>query len=156
MNAEREALDAAARQRAILAERVRLPWWFVTVCGLALLGMFGLPVIGRWAGWTVSAWAVQVPCWLVLAYGQRALTRWRGVRISGKTLAAYPSTRAAGVTMLVVSVCAIIAIDVLAREGAVLPAAVLAAVAAAAGTVMMARMNAAAEADIRDGRTRSS
>ena len=156
MNDETDGRVLAQQARGALADRARLPWWFVVVQTLALLSMLGAPIVSKLVpgGWVypVMLWAGLV----VILLGQLLLQRLQGALFSSKTLRVYPSTRRSGLIFLVVFVVLVAAEIVLLLAGLPTAAVPVVIVAAVAWGVFLVQRNAAMRRDIRDGRVAGS
>ncbi len=152
MSGETDSAILAERAREQLARRAHLPWWYITVLGVALFGMLSAPLLSHLTAWADAYAVVMWPSVLVLVFGDLLLRRVQGVAFSRKTLRAYPSTRRAGLTFLAVGVAGVVAVNLLARADLIGPGFAVAVAAATAGTGLLWGMNAAMRRDIRDGR----
>ncbi|MFE3172908.1 hypothetical protein ACFXPA_01120 [Amycolatopsis sp. NPDC059090] len=152
MSNEAEGAIIAARARNRLAQRVRLPWWFATVEGAALLGMLSAPLLPHLTSWPDAFTAVMWPSVLVLVFGDLLLRRVQGVALSRKTLWSYPSARRAALMFLVIGAAGVGAVNLLARAGRIAPGVAVAVAVAAIGTGLLWGLNAAVRRDIRSGR----
>jgi hypothetical protein len=139
-----------AETRDRLAQRARLPWWYVALQGLALLGLLAAPLVSRSSAGVYNA--VMWPSVLLLVFGDLLLRRLRGVAFSRRTLLAYPSTRRAGLALLAVGVAGVVAVNVLVRADLAGLALALAIAVAACCTALLLTMNAGMRRDIRAGR----
>lgn len=140
------------RARSALAERARLPWWFVGAQALGMLSLLGAPVLSRVIPWV---WAYPVLLWvgvLMILAGQPILWRLQGASFSRKTLRAYPSTRRAGLAFLAAFLVAAVAEVLLFRSGVFWAAGALVVVAAVGWAGFLVQQNTAMRRDIRDGR----
>jgi hypothetical protein len=142
-----------AETRDRLAERARLPWWYVALQGLALVGLLAAPLVSRSSAGVYNA--VMWPSVLLLVFGDLLLRRIRGVAFSRKTMLAYPSTRRPGLTFLAVGLVGVIAVNVLVHADQTGLALVTAVAVAACCTGLLLWMNTAMRGDIRDGRVRT-
>ena len=117
------ALDLLQRQRDRLADRVRLPWWFLagTAVGYALVfaGPFATRYLPQGYYWALAA--ATVPVALLLQWG---LDRATGLKLGPRPLRVlrdglfyYRPGRPALIAMLVVSLATISAESSLIRHG---------------------------------------
>jgi hypothetical protein len=92
----RQALDEVARQRNVLAGRIRMPGWYRVLYGVALVALFVFPALTARAGddvsWPVVA-AVQAPAVIVLGLQNAVIRRYSGARLPADTPRAFPSIR---------------------------------------------------------------
>ena len=150
--------DAVARvqaQRAALAERARLPWWFWVLFGLATVGLVGGSLFSRALPGDVSTYAVLWPSLLVYLAADR-LVRWRrGIRISSAILRDYPSARAAGIGFVALAAVGVVAVAWLTRHGVLTWAVVVTVVVTALALAAMGVVQRAMVSDIREGRVRA-
>jgi hypothetical protein len=148
---EQDALAQVHAQRAALAERARLPWWFWVLFALATLGLVGGPVISQLLPGDVTTYAVQWPAIAVYALAER-LVRWsQGISLSTRMFE-YPSSRIAGIVFLVVAVIGIIGVLGLQRSGLLVAAVVVVLVVSAVMVGAMVVIQRGMREDIRGGR----
>ena len=152
MSDETDGRAVAERVRAQLAEKARLPWWYVTAQGLAILALLLQPLVSRLTPSAGVYAALGWPVVIVMLAGPVLLRRIRGADVGRPSLAAYPSTRRMGIVFLVVAVIGVAVENLLAHQHRIVPAVLLAVGIAAAGTAYQLRENAAIRHDIRDGR----
>jgi hypothetical protein len=149
-------LQEIDRQRAALAARVRLPWWYTGLFALAMLGLFGLPLIDQFTSSDVGNWAVLWPALIVLLVSDRLLGHVTGAKLARGTLRAYPSSRPAGLSMLAIAVVGMLGAFWLIRIGQSPQAVVLAVVCTAASVRCLVWQTEGIRKDIRMGRARAS
>ena len=93
MNDAQNALSEIDRQRAALADRVRLPLWYRTLWAVALVALFAVPLFATfWSSLTVFL-AVQLQAIVVLSPSGVVLYRSSGACLARNTTRAYPSSR---------------------------------------------------------------
>lgn len=155
MDEAAEGLEQIRRQRAALADRVTLPWWYVVVYAAAMLAVLALPLASWALSPELSNWAVFLPAMVVLFGLDPLLARTTGARLSRRTLRAFPSSRPAGVAMLVIAAVAVVGESVLLNVGRVAFAVGLVVVAAAGVVGCLVHQTAAIRDDIREGRATS-
>ena len=152
MSKETDGRALAERARARMAEKARLPWWYVAVQGVAMLCLLMQPPLSHLAPsnstWPLLGWPIAI----LLLVGPSLLRRTRGADVGRAPLAAYPSTRGPGIVFLVVAVAGIVLEFVLVGMGLIVPAIVLAVLLAVGCTAYQLVENAAVRRDIRDGR----
>ena len=153
---EHDAMTQVHAQRAALAERARLPWWFWVLFALATLGLVGGPVLARTLPSPVPAAAIQVASVLVYLLADRLVRRHRGVRLSSAVLRDFPSARVAGIGFVVVVAIGVVVVTWMAAHGVLLGATVVTLVTAGLALAAMGTAQRAMVGDIRDGRVRSS
>jgi hypothetical protein len=146
------ALDEVRRQRAALAERARTPAWYLALFGLAVLALLAMPFVARATSAAVANWVVLLPAVAVLLLQDQLLGLVTGAKLARGTLRAYPSSRPAGIAMLVVVVAGVIAVNWLLNADQVGVAVVAAVVATGLAVACLVRQGAAIREDIRTGR----
>jgi hypothetical protein len=149
-----DALRVVDRQRAALASRVRLPWWYAVLFGAATLALVGSPIVVREASSTVSNWAVFAGIVVLLA-SDRLLGWATGARLSRGTLRDYPSSRPAGLAMIALFVVGIVAIWLLLPIDRVDLAIVVAVVVTVGVVRCLVGQTRGIRRDIREGRART-
>lgn len=151
MMTDPDPLTAVDAQRAALAERARLPWWFWVLFGVATVGLIGGPVFGHLLSPGLGNLLVLWPSILVYVLADRLVRRSRGVRLSSRTFRDYPSSRVPGVAFLVVAIVGMISVMFLVHHHLGI-AIVVVAVSSALAVGFMAAMQRAMIADLRAGR----
>ncbi|MEC3979503.1 hypothetical protein [Amycolatopsis sp. H20-H5] len=152
MNEASLALQEIDRQRAALAAKVRLPWWYAGLFALAMLATLAAPLVTRAVSWEVGSWAVMMPALVVLLVFDLLLGYVTGAKLACGTLRAYPSSRPAGLTLLGFAVAGIVGVPVLAELGRWPFAVVLVVVCTAAAVRCLLWQTAGIRKDIRAGR----
>lgn len=148
-----EGLETVNRQRAALAERVRLPWWYRVVFVVAVGAVLALPLASREFSPALANWVLLLPAVVVLLSLEGLLGWTSGARLSRRTMLAYPSSRPAGLTMVLVVVAAVFGENALVAAGLLAAAIGVLVVALAAELGCLIWQNAAIRDDIREGRT---
>lgn len=152
MSEASEGVELVRQQRAALAQRVRLPWWYLVSFTVAILAALSLPLASWGLSSELSNWVVLVPALVVLLSLDRILGQATGARLSRRTLRAYPSSRPAGIAMLLIFIAAMLGEQVLITNGRVAVAVVVVMVAAVGVVACLVRQTAAIRDDIRAGR----
>ena len=152
MNDETDGRAVAERVRAQMADRARLPWWYVTVQGLAMLALLLQAPVSRLTDSVGGYAALGWPVVIVMVAGPMLLRRVRGADVGRPNLAAYPSTRRMGIAFLAVAAPGALVESLLAHHHLIVAAIALAVLLTAASTAYQVRENAAIRDDIRDGR----
>jgi len=107
------AMQEIVRQRAALAARVQLPWWYVALFGLAVLALLITPLVAKITSWGVAQLGLMVPASVILVLFDLLLGYVTGAKLARGTLRAYPSTRPAGLTMLALVVVGLVGVHLL-------------------------------------------
>lgn len=152
MREETDGRVLTQQVRAQMAEKARLPWWYVTAQGLAMLGLLLQAPVSRLTPAASVYAGLGWPIAIVVLLGPLLLRRVRGAELGRAPLATYPSTRRLGITFLVVALVGVLVVNLLARDDLIVSAMVVAVLLAAASTAYQLRENAAIRRDIRDGR----
>jgi hypothetical protein len=101
------SLRRIARERRALADRIRLPGWYLAAYVIAALVLFGLPALvagdHRLAAWIVPVTILSAS--LVLGLLDTVVRRVSGARVSTGDAWAYPPTRRPGLILAAVVVC---------------------------------------------------
>jgi hypothetical protein len=103
----RRSLRRIARERRALADRIRLPSWYLAAYVTAALALFGLPALVA-ADHRLAAWIVPVTILsasLVLGLLDTVVRRVSGTRVSTDDARAYPATRRPRLLLVGVVVC---------------------------------------------------
>jgi hypothetical protein len=91
----RRDLDAVQRQRQLLADRIRPPYWYLILCGLALLALFVVPALTvrlhHHVAWSVVSTVIALAT-AVLSISNAVLSRTAGARIPADRVRAFPGT----------------------------------------------------------------
>jgi hypothetical protein len=139
------------RQRAALAAKVRLPWWYTGLFALAMLGLFGLPLINHFTSGELGSWT-PVAAVIVLLLSDLVLGHVTGAKLARGTLRVYPSSRPAGLSMIAIAVVAMLGGYWLVGIGQSPQAVVLAGVCTVASVRCLMWQTAGIRKDIRTGR----
>jgi hypothetical protein len=156
MNDAPAALQEIDRQRAALATKVRLPWWYITLFALAMLAVFATPLITRTTSWEVGNWLVMWPALTVLWLSDLLLGYVTGAKLARGTLRTYPSSRPAGLSMLGFALAGIVGVTLLVKAGQSPQAVVLTVVCTAGAVRCLVWQTAGIRKDIREGRALAS
>ena len=150
-----DAMAQVTAQRAQLAEKARLPWWFWVLFTIATVGLLGGALFARALPGDVSVYVVTWPSLLVYLLADR-LVRWRrGISLSTATMRDYPSSRTAGIGFVLVAAAVVVAVGWFVRHDVLVWAAVVAGVGTCLSVGAMVVMQRGMLADIRDGRARA-
>lgn len=124
------ALELLRVQRARLADRIRLPWWYQSGCATLWALVFAAPFSSRYLPqvpiWPIAAAALAAICLL-----QWGLTRATGIKLPFGNLRYRPG-RPVGIAILVMSLAASETEFLLIRHGLIGAAIVVAALAVVA------------------------
>jgi hypothetical protein len=122
------ALELLRVQRSRLADRMRLPWWYLTGAAIVWAVVFAGPFSSRYLPRGVPAWPIFVAAAAVACLLQWGLTRATGIKLPFRNLR-YPSPgRPVGIAILVVCLAAGETEFLLIRGGLLVAAIVVAAV----------------------------
>ncbi|WP_432837943.1 hypothetical protein [Dactylosporangium sp. CA-092794] len=128
------ALEQLREQRSRLADRMRPPWWYLTGSAILFALAFGLPFISRYLPQRVAVWPVLIAALAAAWLLQWGLARATGISVGFPDLTYRPG-RPARITMLVVSIVAIVTEHLLIDRGLLVAAVVVAALAVVTGVV---------------------
>jgi hypothetical protein len=146
-----DGLEQVRQQRAALAERVTLPWWYLVLFTAAIVALLSSPFASRYGSPGLSD-LVFLPALVIMVGLDRLLGYATGAKLSRRTMLAYPSTRPAGVAVIVTVGAAVVGVNALLGSGQVAVAVGVVVVAAAAAVGCLVRLTAAIRDDIREGR----
>ena len=122
------ALELLRVQRSRLADRMRLPWWYLTGAAIVWAVVFAGPFSSRYLPPGVPTWPIFVAAAAVACMLQWGLTRATGIKLPFRNLR-YPSPgRPVGIAILVVCLAAGETEFLLIRGGLLVAAIVVAAV----------------------------
>ena len=122
------ALDLLRVQRSRLADRMRLPWWYLTGAAIVWAVVFAGPFSSRYLPRGVPTWPIFAAAAAVACLLQWGLTRATGIKLPFRNLR-YPSPgRPVGIAILVVCLAAGETEFLLIRGGLLVAAIVVAAV----------------------------
>ena len=122
------ALELLRVQRRRLADRMRLPWWYLTGAAIVWAVVFAGPFSSRYLPRGVPTWPIFVAAAAVACLLQWGLTRATGIKLPFRNLR-YPSPgRPVGIAILVVFLAAGETELLLIRGGLLVAAIVVAAV----------------------------
>ena len=126
------ALEQLRAQRNRLADRMRAPWWYLAGAALVWAVAFGFPFTSRYVPHGLSLWPFLVAALVVACVLQWGLARATGISVGFPDLTYRPG-RPARITMIVVSLAAIMTEHFLIDRGLIAAAIVVAALAVVAG-----------------------
>ena len=131
------ALELLRVQRSRLADRMRLPWWYLTGAAIVWAVVFAGPFSSRYLPRGVPTWPIFAAAAAVACLLQWGLTRATGIRLPFRNLR-YPSPgRPVGIAILVVCLAAGETEFLLIRGGLLVAAIVVAAVAVVAEMALL-------------------
>jgi hypothetical protein len=131
------ALELLRVQRSRLADRMRLPWWYLTGAAIVWAVVFAGPFSSRYLPRGVPTWPIFVAAAAVACLLQWGLTRATGIKLPFRNLR-YPSPgRPVGIAILVVCLAAGETEFLLIRDGLLVAAIIVAAVGVAAEMVLL-------------------
>jgi hypothetical protein len=131
------ALELLRVQRARLADRMRLPWWYLAGSAILWTLVFAGPFSSRYLPQGVPTWPIFVAAVAVACLMQWGLTRATGIKLPFRNLR-YPSPgRPVGIAILVVCLAAGETEFLLIRGGLLVAAIVVAALAVAAEMALL-------------------
>jgi len=121
------ALELLRVQRARLADRMRLPWWYLTGVAILWALVFAGPFSSRYLPRGVPTWPILVAAVAVACLLQWGLSRATGIKLPFRNLR-YRRGRPVGIAILVVALAASETEFLLIRHGLLVAAIVVAAV----------------------------
>ncbi|MCO5995791.1 hypothetical protein [Actinoallomurus rhizosphaericola] len=154
MNATPQDLEQLRRQRATLAERIRLPWWYLTVAAVMMATVMTAPFLSEYFSPVVSEWAALVPL-LVMIGLDRLWARTTGVKLPRRMTRSYPSVRPIRWVTLAVAIVGYVTERLLLAHGQTALAVVVVVIMAAVTVGLLVRRTAAVRKDITEGRATS-
>ena len=125
------ALELLRVQRARLADRMRLPWWYLTGSAILWALVFSGPFSSRYLPQGVPTWAILVVFLGMVCLMQWGLARATGIKLPFRNLRYRPG-RPVGIAILVVSLAASETEFLLIRRDLIVAAIVVAALAVVA------------------------
>jgi len=96
------ALELLRVQRSRLADRLRLPWWYLTGSAIVWAVVFAGPFSSRYLPQTFPAWPVFLAVAAVAGLMQWGLTRTTGIKVGFRNLRYPPQGRPLRIAVLVV------------------------------------------------------
>ena len=126
------ALELLRVQRSRLADRMRLPWWYLTGAAIVWAVVFAGPFSSRYLPRSVSTWPIFVAAAAVACLLQWGLTRATGIKLPFRNLRYASAGRPVGIAILVVCLAAGETEFLLIRGGLLVAAIIVAAVGVAA------------------------
>lgn len=144
-------LQQLQQQRTALAQRLRLPWWYLAATALLMAGVLALPFLQpRHISESVGQSSLLVLILVQIGLG-RLLVRTTGVKYRGRDTI-YPSARPVMWVTFGVALASVAGEHVLLGKGDTALAITLATVVVAAVVGILLWQNAAIRYDIRQGR----
>ena len=122
------ALDLLRVQRSRLADRMRLPWWYLTGAAIVWAVVFAGPFSSRYLPRGVPTWPIFAAAAAVACLLQWGLTRATGIKLPFRNLRYASAGRPVGIAILVVCLAAGETEFLLIRGGLLVAAIVVAAV----------------------------
>jgi hypothetical protein len=143
------ALELLRVQRSRLADRMRLPWWYLTGVAMMYALVFAFPFASRFLG--VSIWAFFAAALVVAIPLQWGWTRATGIKMGFRNLS-YPGPgRPARYAVVVVSLGAIVTEHFLIDRGLIVAAIAVAALAVAAEVALQQALLGGIRQELRGG-----
>lgn len=99
------ALELLRVQRARLADRMRLPWWYVTGAAILWALVFALPFNSRYLP-GVRTWPILLAASAVVCLMQWGLVRATGIKLPFRNLRHRSPGRPVGIAIFVVTIAA--------------------------------------------------
>ena len=145
------ALELLRVQRARLADRMRLPWWYLAGSAILWAVVFAGPFSSRYLPRGVPTWPIFVAAAAVACLMQWGLTRATGIKLPFRNLR-YPSPgRPVGIAILVVFLAASETEFLLIRRDLIVAAIVVAALAVVAELACLQAALRVTRRELRDG-----
>jgi hypothetical protein len=154
VNATPESLEQLRRQRATLAERIRLPWWYLTLAAVAMVAVMTAPFLSKYVSPVGSQWVALVPVVVMIGI-DRLWARTTGVRLPYQLTRRYPSVRPIRWITLAMAIVGYVTERLLVDHGQTALAVVVIVIMAAVTVGLLIRRTAAIRKDIGEGRTTS-
>jgi peptidoglycan biosynthesis protein MviN/MurJ (putative lipid II flippase) len=82
----------AAERREDIADRVKIPFWYMLLSVVALVALFALPALTKHGHREVAVWAITIPAVAILSLVGLVIRRNSGLNLS-RDSRALPSTR---------------------------------------------------------------
>ena len=82
----------AAPRREDIADRVKIPLWYMALSAVALIALFAAPALTKHGHREVAVWAITIPCLLILSLVGLVIRRNSGLNLS-RDSNALPSTK---------------------------------------------------------------
>ena len=82
----------ATQNRDEIADRVKMPLWYMLLSGVALIALFAAPALTKHGHREVAVWVITIPCVAVLALVGWAIRQNSGLNLS-RDSTALPSTK---------------------------------------------------------------
>jgi len=151
MNDGSRDLERLQRQRTALAQRLRLPWWYLAATAVVVAVLLGLPFLQpRYV--SDEAGQVSSLVLIMIQFGlSRLLENTTGVKYRGRNMS-YPSARPVMWVTCAVAAASVAGEGVLLRGGDTVLAVAVVVVTVAAVVGILLWQNAAIRHDVRQGR----
>ena len=147
------ALELLRVQRSRLADRMRLPWWYLTGSAILWALVFAGPFSSRYLPRGVPTWPILLAAVAVAFLMQWGLTRATGIKLPFRNLRYRPG-RPVGIAMLVVFLAASETEFLLIRRGLLVAPIVIAALGVAAEMVLLQAALRVTRQELRSGEGR--
>ena len=82
----------AAQRREEIADKVKIPLWYLLLTGLALVALFAAPALTKHGHRDIAVWAITIPCVVIIGLVGFVIRHNSGLNLSGDSNA-LPSTR---------------------------------------------------------------
>jgi peptidoglycan biosynthesis protein MviN/MurJ (putative lipid II flippase) len=82
----------SSASRKEIADRVRVPVWYMAVSAVALIALFAAPALTKHGHRDVAVWAITIPCVAIIGLVGFVIRRNSGLNLS-RDSRALPSTR---------------------------------------------------------------
>ena len=131
------ALELLRVQRSRLADRMRLPWWYLTGSAILWALVFAGPFSSRYLPRGVPTWPILLAAVAVAFLMQWGLTRATGIKLPFRNLRYRSPGRPVGIAILVVFLAASETEFLLIRRGLLVAPIVIAALGVAAEMALL-------------------
>jgi hypothetical protein len=131
------ALELLRVQRSRLADRMRLPWWYLTGSAILWALVFAGPFSSRYLPRGVPTWPILLAAVAVAFLMQWGLTRATGIKLPFRNLRYRGPGRPVGIAILVVFLAASETEFLLIRRGLLVAPIVIAALGVAAEMLLL-------------------
>src|SRR3954470_21293765 len=82
----------AAQRREEIADRVRIPVWYMLLSGVAIVALFAAPALTKHGHREVAVWAITIPCVAIIGLVGFVIRHDSGLNLS-RDSRSLPSTR---------------------------------------------------------------